>query len=503
MRHFLILLLWLAAAPAWAHAVLLDTQPGDGMRLDAAPAEIRARFNEPVDAIAVRLIDAQGQTVAGPAATATDSTVTLPVPANLSAGLYIVSYRVTSADSHPVAGSVQFGIGIGPTAEGQAHVAGHHDGDRLSWVAALNRALFYASLFVAAGSALFIVLVNAGTPAGRVLSGAAALAIVTGAARIGLQGLALADLPAGALASVESWRVGASTTLGQSIGLTIVGLAAMLLGRRSTPVVLSGAIIAVGAVALTGHAATAQPRWVTTPAIFVHALCVAFWLGALWPLDRALARPDAVAIVRRFSVLAGVAVALLVASGAAIAANQVRGWAPLVDTDYGRTLLVKLGLVAALLLLAAWNKWRLTPELARGETTVLLGQTPPPRALNLHEGHAHGAGEAAAGIAVVTSARDRQVLIEIDPGRAGRNTIELTFSDTAGRVVTPLEVSLFLAQSSAGIEPILRQPEKVANGRYRLTGPELAVAGRWLFRVEMLVTDFDRLVFETDIDIKP
>ena len=73
----------------------------------------------------------------------------------------------------------------------------------------------------------------------------------------------------------------------------------------------------VGSFALTGHAASAAPRWLTVPAVAVHVLCAAFWVGSLLPLwwSLQLDRASAVTVLRRFSAVALVAVALLVGAG--------------------------------------------------------------------------------------------------------------------------------------------------------------------------------------------
>ena len=50
----------------------------------------------------------------------------------------------------------------------------------------------------------------------------------------------------------------------------------------------SVAFVGVGlSLATSGHAATAPPEWLTRPALFVHGVGVAFWLGALVPSRRA------------------------------------------------------------------------------------------------------------------------------------------------------------------------------------------------------------------------
>lgn len=69
LRFLAIIACVLAAGPAWAHAVLLDTGPADGAALAEPPAAVVLRFNEPVAPVSVRILDGSGRDVAGPACT--------------------------------------------------------------------------------------------------------------------------------------------------------------------------------------------------------------------------------------------------------------------------------------------------------------------------------------------------------------------------------------------------------------------------------------------------
>jgi putative copper export protein len=95
---------------------------------------------------------------------------------------------------------------------------------------------------------------------------------------------------------------------------------------------------------------------------------VCFWFGALWPLLRvAGAEPADVAarVVGRFSWLASRLVPGILLAGIVLMAGLLPDMRALRD-GYGLALLVKLGAFALLMWLAAWNKWRLGPALARG-----------------------------------------------------------------------------------------------------------------------------------------
>ena len=98
--------------PASAHSRLLSITPKDGSSLPAAPSEIVLTFNEEVNPqfVTVRVTDGEGTTVAGEDATAKGSVVTLPVSEPLSAGPYKVTFRVVSADSHPISGATTFTV---------------------------------------------------------------------------------------------------------------------------------------------------------------------------------------------------------------------------------------------------------------------------------------------------------------------------------------------------------------------------------------------------------
>ena len=111
-------LLALAAAlftsTAGAHASLIGSSPADGEALVSGPSGASLSFDEPVRVLVLSMSGPAGAAIpltreaAGSAAT-----VRIPLPPDLPQGAYLLSYRVLSADSHPVAGSVAFSVGPG------------------------------------------------------------------------------------------------------------------------------------------------------------------------------------------------------------------------------------------------------------------------------------------------------------------------------------------------------------------------------------------------------
>ncbi len=145
----------LAAAPAAAHASLVSSDPAEGAVLAAPPDRILLTFTEPVSlaAEAARLYDADGAEVPA-GARAVDEQVTIQPTGELADGTYVLTYRVISADSHPVTGSLSFSVGSPSETVVSPETAAADRG--LDLVQGLVQALTYLALLLATGLALFL-----------------------------------------------------------------------------------------------------------------------------------------------------------------------------------------------------------------------------------------------------------------------------------------------------------------------------------------------------------
>jgi copper transport protein len=520
---------------AHAHAVLLDSSPPADATLAEAPARIMLRFNEPVRPVRVLLLrgeDGTGIELGSPEAA--NTTLHVALPETLSAGSYVLSYRVTSADGHPVAGSFLFAIdSSGTVGVGALAAAGQSD-DFWHVAGVAARALWYGTLLLATGLALFLVLIPApfelARPLRRALPWLALTGIVACLVMLGATGGGLLGDPLAALLTLEPWRIALGSPVALSVAIATGGLVVLALpGRvRLGPErfwLLAGALLVASSFGLSGHAATAGPRWVTMPALSVHALCAAFWIGAFAPLLLGLRRlpgAGALVLVQAFSRLAVPAVACLVLAGVLISALQLRAPSALIVTDYGRLLLLKLALVAGLLGLAAINRWVLTPVLERGERgaawlrrtvaadlalaagvvvlTASLGAVPPPRALAEQAAHGH-AHHVAHDYAVHATARGHHLVLVATPAATGDNRIDLFFTDEQNRPVEGQGAELSLSLPEQGIEPLRPAPEPIEPGHYRARSL-LPLAGDWQVHVDLLIDDFTKLAFQTRIAVE-
>ncbi len=122
-----------------------------------------------------------------------------------------------------------------------------------------------------------------------------------------------------------------------------------------------------------GHTAIHPLRWVLAPLLLVHVAVAAFWFGALSPLRlvaSAEPAPIAGAVIARFSRIALRCVPLILVCGALLAALLIRSFEELF-TPYGAIVLGKALAFAALMALAALNKWRYAPRIERADAAAV------------------------------------------------------------------------------------------------------------------------------------
>jgi len=259
------------------------------------------------------------------------------------------------------------------------------------------RLLQYAGATIGFGTALFLFYaVPRGSAAEAALAESARRWLAAGAALLALASLALvaaqASLFAGSFsAGLTGEAIGAvigSMALGKAAlvraALAGLALAALLALPSRRPAWLAAACcsgLATASLAWLGHAGAAEGplHRLHLAADALHVLAAAAWIGALAGL-LLLARADCGDprratlhhALRQFSGIGSLLVVLLVATGLINAwlvvgpAQALTGW----TTPYGRVLAAKLALFAAMLVLAARNRWRLTPALAARPDTA-------------------------------------------------------------------------------------------------------------------------------------
>ena len=375
------------------------------------------RFSEPVAPVAVRLLDGRGTEVPGVTVEPHGEALIVRPSVTLPEGAYLLSYRVTSVDSHPVGATLRFGIGVEPIpAQSEAAVE-----QAARWTGFLARWLVYVTALGAAGLALFVEVVQPPEPVAsrtrKLLDWTAAAGIAAVLLRLSTAGLELVGLSPVALLSGAPWAAVASTTLAWATAVAVLGLALLLLSGRlgSSWMRVLGAVVVAGSFALTGHAASAEPRWLAEPALAVHTLCGAFWLASFLPLlwCLRLAPGKAYLALRRFSAAATGAVVALVVAGACLAWLQLGGaLEPLWTSAYG--LRIKGDVVDVEIARGARDLGHVEPIVALVRLTWIERVVEPPELKERRQEQrlrarpeAHGAVEAAL--------EDRQPAVRLQP----------------------------------------------------------------------------------------
>ena len=412
--------------------MLEGSSPGRGAQLEQPPDQVTFRFSEPVEVAfgAVRVYDGEGERVDRGRAghpEGRDDAVEVGLDSGLDDGTYTATYRVVSADSHPVAGGFVFTVGRAgsPVQSLDELIAAGGSGPVTETGFGIVRGLSYLALALGVGGVFFVAAVwrpalraSAGPDADWLAASEAfavrARQVVLGAVVLGAAASALGIVFQGAIASGTSlWQALDPDVIGDVLAtrfgtiwglrllawLAVAGLLMLPAARLTAPVLRPAALGASGLAtaspataagvaglagllgflcltpALAGHASTTDPTWLLVPANFVHVLCMTVWVGGIGMLLMAL--PGATgrleqgdrtrllaAAVGRFSVVALAAVAGLVAAGTVQAIAELDALSDLTDTPFGRAILIKVALLLALIGLGAWNRQRARPRLA-------------------------------------------------------------------------------------------------------------------------------------------
>jgi putative copper resistance protein D len=154
----------------------------------------------------------------------------------------------------------------------------------------------------------------------------------------------------------------------QLSGMGLVLLSLRVAAARGRAIGVIGALLAAIAFTLTGHTSVNAERAILAPALLAHILIGMFWFGSLVPLWLVSSRETqttAANVIEAFSRAAVWVVPLLLIAGLLMTAILVPGWSTF-GQPYGELLIVKLILFAFLMMLAAANRRRFGPAIARG-----------------------------------------------------------------------------------------------------------------------------------------
>jgi copper transport protein len=531
----------LIAQPASAHADLVRSDPPDGSVLAHAPSVARLWFSEEIspEFSSARVVDHTGAVITGSRIQAGGDprqlTVELP---SLAAGTYGLVWRVLAEDDgHTTRGVVVFTVGAAAAA-GTIPVAASAGVAGTAGTAATPVGVLLRWLGLCALAGLVGCLAVAGPVLGRARVASTTDTVAAGAQLARRRLLAVAAGCAAAAAAVgvmtlaeEGLRAagaGADRALGQAVfdlltgtrwghlwlarEAALIALVAVILGirsrldepptRRSTvrPVSAAALVLAVAWIEGLGSHSVAleSARAAAVVAYSLHVLTALLWLGALpalvlvlWPRVAGLPPREVVRACRGpFSTLVVFSVTVLVVTGLYGAGRQVPEPGQLLSTTYGRTLLLKTALLAAVGGLGLANSALLHGRRLdrRGRLVRAPGGAAPSRRLIIVEASVGAVLLAAAGLLAETApprtaapavplaepqvynttVDDLVVSVSATPNRPGANGFTVLAASSRRPPPAPIDrVTLKLGRSGESGTLTLRQIEP---GRYFGTG---------------------------------
>jgi copper transport protein len=550
MRRLILIALVAAAASlalpaaAQAHAALLQTTPVASRVINTPPKEVALRYSESVEPrfAIVSVTNAAGdrQTTGQPRRSPGDAD-TLVVPLKkLAEGWYLVYWRVISVDGHPVRGAFTFAVGPNPGPAPQFTIPSTSE---TAATPKLVAARWIAFVSVMAAIGLFVLRIAIARPLVVRVAGTR-LRVVTiafGVASV----VALLTIPVYFLLSTAEFALRSFWSFGALFPLIHVSafgrgwldlelVFALFAAAASVAIwldrperrersiaamlALAGALVAAAACLLVpatiGHAGQTAPRGLSIAFDWFHLAAGSIWVGGLIGLVvLAAGLPAArrvaalVVCVPRFSNTAVVSVLVLIGGGIGSSFQHLPTLASLWQTSYGKTLLVKIGLLGAALLFATVNLLRTVPRfkacarrpelgvpttrllrrLVAGESLIVSGAVlaaavlsslpPPSKALSSVGGAKAHVGPGP--VSEVVNQNGYRLAITVSPNKAAvPNSFQVAVS-RGGKPVRNADVTVDFAMLDMEMGQQAYHLSETAPGTYGHAAPALVMVGHW------------------------
>jgi copper transport protein len=531
----LFLVLMGPVSPAFAHAALVGSDPAADSIVPDAPNKITLTFSESIQLIPgkIQVLGPDGSRADQGDPTVDGANVTIPLRSGGGRGTYLVSYRVISADTHPVGGSITYSVGAASTPP-TATIDDTKVDPVVRAIIPVGKYLGYAGLVLLVGPALVLALLwphrlSRRGPAKVIWTGFGLVTLSTLMA-IWLQvpysvGTSLFDVRVGDLRDVLGSTLGAVML----VRLGVLAAAALLIrpllrgrgGESKADLALLG-VLGVAALAtwpLTGHPTASPVAGVSVVIDAIHITAMSVWLGGLVMLVGFLLRQanerELAAILPIWSRWAATAVTALIVAGVVSALIEVSSVDGLVHSTYGQLILVKVALAACVLGVAWWSRRLVRSRTAEqkpsglrravfvelGITAVILGVTAALVQISPPRTSAEAAGVAATNTVTKTLTSSTMALqVDVFPAAVGNNSLHLYAYTPDNKPLTVVEWTATAALPSKGIEPISIPLLRITDF-HAIGDIALPQAGQWTFKFTARTSDIDEQTFSMTVPV--
>jgi len=544
------------AGQAQAHALLVRSDPPVNARLQEPPTAVTGFFSEPLDTrlSSLHVVSGEGERVdAGDTSFGPDPTqMSAKVSGQLPPGFYTAVWEtLSSADGHLLKGSFPFTVlnpdGSEPSGPMFAGEAGY-SGAAPKWDNVTTKWVGLTAAAALVGSLAFVVWVV--RPASKDLSEQwkkrAREAARRRLAWLAWPAIGILALVGGAELLVQVRQLGGPSFIGDVLRndwgtrwiqrqLVLVAIAVAFfiaarlwraghdrLSESALWVALASGLGYLVLVAMISHGFSVPGSFWAVAADFAHLAASSVWIGMLAQLalflvwSRQLPSKERPAVVashlQRFSVIAATSVIVLLASGAVNGLTHIPVPEAMFDTAYGRALTVKLGIMAALLVVAGVNAIYLRPRLVeerdgterlsrrlsfvlRAEiglalavllVAAVLVQYVTARQDRAAEANVQTSAQAVTGFEEIQTASDVSIDLSVAPNAVGTNSYRVFLFPTQGNQIGGVQrvrLRFKPPDITLGESQVVADPAGL--NAYKAVGPFLSQPGKWEVNVDL------------------
>jgi copper transport protein len=360
----------LAPHAAAAHALLLGSDPSPNALLAMPPTDVSLTFTEKVFPAGngIKVFSPTGRQVAG-AARAVGRVLTATIT-SAETGTYVVTWQILAEDTHPSRGAFSFVVGQPSSNPYSAVLSGGEIGTATPLgftLQALARWMHFLGLALTFGAVAYQVVIRPEPRLSRLVGAGLILLIVAEPVALVAQ---LASLSFDGDTAIAVLGSGFGRLMGLRLAVALLVWALLAL-ESFWPVLLLGAVMSL----IDGAAAHAIPGLPGVGQLLdaLHVAAMGVWVGGLAAF--------LLAADRRFVPYAVAAFAMAAGTGLLLAVAHVGSLSPLMTTDYGRALALKVPVVGAALALGLLRRHRIEFSIMAVVLALaaVLVSLPPPR----------------------------------------------------------------------------------------------------------------------------
>lgn len=509
---------------SFAHAYVISSNPSENAVLKEPPKQIRIQFSESIQTgfHSITLVNSSGKKVATTSSKIdphNGSILEVNIKGKVSKDTYTVQWKAISADGHPVQGVIPFNVGTGKgSVQAEAKTSGYvPQADMI-----ILRVLLYISFALFIGIIMFNLLIQQQYSQKMKQRSIKGIWI----AWIGMTIAILLDLPLQTTINANvSWlhafqpslliKTLTETSFG-IIWLIQLALLVALFGTNYLSTIVRNQfslkswmetlIVFIGLLitkSITSHATSSNHEWLGMAMDFLHLLFASIWVGGLIAIfllspSNASAPKDEkmwyLHAVQRFSILAFIAVAVIIITGIYGSLAYIPTWYALFHTVYGKTLIVKIVLFFFMLGMGAYHFIKGSRKGRNIRRTVLfefvvgvLVMVAVSVLTNLPT-----AMSAPGPFSQTKQVQQHQVTLQVSPNVEGMNEFKVRLKDKNGhRITNVAQVTLKFEHSTMNMNATTMIIPEKSSGVYEKKGLYLNMAGQWKITVHVLTKSLD------------